>query len=215
VNAEYLDMTTANPIVARFTVGARATDLGGGMWHYEYAVYNLNADRSGGSFSVPIPAGAAVTNVGFHAPLYHSGEPFDNTAWNAVVGNGAVTWTPAAFNPAGNANALRWATMYNFRFDANVGPGAGSATLGLFKPGTPASLAVAGLPTPGGVGGACFANCDGSTLAPILNIADFTCFLNRFAAGDSRANCDGSTTIPVLNVADFSCFLNRFAAGCS
>ncbi len=29
------------------------------------------------------------------------------------------------------------------------------------------------------------------------------------------ANCDGSTTPPVLNVLDFTCFLNRFAAGCS
>ena len=29
------------------------------------------------------------------------------------------------------------------------------------------------------------------------------------------ANCDGSTTAPVLNVLDFSCFLNRFAAGCT
>ena len=61
----------------------------------------------------------------------------------------------------------------------------------------------------------CYPNCDASTTAPILNVADFTCFLNRFAAGDSYANCDGSTTVPVLNVADFTCFLNSFAAGCT
>src|SRR5262249_38881975 len=60
----------------------------------------------------------------------------------------------------------------------------------------------------------CYPNCDASTTAPVLNVADFSCFLNRFAAGDSYANCDGSTTTPVLNVSDFSCFLNRFAAGC-
>jgi hypothetical protein len=76
-------------------------------------------------------------------------------------------------------------------------------------------------PTPGtvykfAVGGAtCYPNCDGSTTPPILNVADFSCFLNEFAAGDSHANCDNSTTPPVLNVADFSCFLNAFAAGCS
>ena len=40
-------------------------------------------------------------------------------------------------------------------------------------------------------------------------------FLNRFAAQDTYANCDGSTAPPVLNVIDFTCFLNRFAAGCS
>ena len=63
-------------------------------------------------------------------------------------------------------------------------------------------------------GAACYANCDGSTTAPVLNVADFTCFLQRFAAGESYANCDGSTAPPVLNVADFTCFLQRFAAGC-
>lgn len=62
---------------------------------------------------------------------------------------------------------------------------------------------------------ACYANCDASTVAPILNIADFDCFLNHFAAGDAYANCDSSTTPPVLNVSDFVCFLNKFAAGCT
>jgi hypothetical protein len=60
----------------------------------------------------------------------------------------------------------------------------------------------------------CYANCDGSTAAPVLNVLDFNCFLNRFAAGEPYANCDGSTAAPVLNVLDFNCFLNRFGAGC-
>jgi hypothetical protein len=60
----------------------------------------------------------------------------------------------------------------------------------------------------------CYANCDGSNAAPILNVQDFSCFLQRFAGGDPYANCDGSTAPPVLNVADFSCFLQRFAQGC-
>ena len=29
----------------------------------------------------------------------------------------------------------------------------------------------------------CYANCDASTLTPVLNVNDFTCFLNRYAAG--------------------------------
>jgi hypothetical protein len=65
-----------------------------------------------------------------------------------------------------------------------------------------------------GGGGGCYANCDDSTTAPVLNVADFTCFLQRFAAGESYANCDQSTTVPVLNVADFTCFLQSFASGC-
>lgn len=64
-------------------------------------------------------------------------------------------------------------------------------------------------------GSPCYANCDGSTTPPVLNVGDFACFLNAFASGESYANCDGSTTPPVLNVSDFSCFLNAFAAGCS
>jgi hypothetical protein len=60
----------------------------------------------------------------------------------------------------------------------------------------------------------CYANCDQSTTEPTLNIADFACFLARFADADPYANCDQSTTDPILNIADFTCFLIRFAAGC-
>jgi len=60
----------------------------------------------------------------------------------------------------------------------------------------------------------CYANCDGSTASPVLNIADFTCFMNRFIAGQAYANCDQSTTEPVLNILDFLCFQSRFVAGC-
>jgi trimeric autotransporter adhesin len=69
----------------------------------------------------------------------------------------------------------------------------------------------------------CYANCDGSTIEPVLNVEDFTCFINEFAIGQSLppaqqvghyANCDASTTPPVLNVEDFTCFINAFAAGC-
>jgi hypothetical protein len=63
-------------------------------------------------------------------------------------------------------------------------------------------------------GSACYANCDNSTTAPVLNVQDFTCFLQRYAAGDTYANCDNSTQPPVLNVQDFTCFLQRYAAGC-
>jgi hypothetical protein len=77
----------------------------------------------------------------------------------------------------------------------------------------------------GSVGGSapCYANCDGSTVQPVLNVDDFTCFVNAFAQAQSLpaaqqvtayANCDGSTVTPVLNVDDFTCFINRYAQGC-
>ncbi len=69
--------------------------------------------------------------------------------------------------------------------------------------------------TPGSGPTPCYANCDGSTTAPLLTANDFQCFLNKFASGDTYANCDQSTAAPVLTANDFQCFLNRFAAGCS
>src|SRR5690606_39193184 len=69
----------------------------------------------------------------------------------------------------------------------------------------------------------CYANCDGSTIEPLLNVDDFTCFINEYAAAQSLpheqqvehyANCDGSTVGPALNVDDFTCFINEYAAGC-
>ena len=60
----------------------------------------------------------------------------------------------------------------------------------------------------------CYANCDSSTIAPILNVNDFVCFTNRFASGSPYANCDNSTLAPILNVNDYICFNNRFAVGC-
>jgi len=47
-----------------------------------------------------------------------------------------------------------------------------------------------------------------------LTIADFSAFLVVFAQQSPRANCDGSTALPTLNVQDFTCFLQRYAAGC-
>jgi len=75
-----------------------------------------------------------------------------------------------------------------------------------------ASFGMSAVLTPPSV---CYADCDGSTTQPILNVADFTCFLQRYAANDPYANCDASTVPPTLNVADFACFLQKYAAGCS
>lgn len=61
---------------------------------------------------------------------------------------------------------------------------------------------------------ACPANCDGSSVPPVLDVNDFVCFQNRYAAGSSLANCDGSTAPPVLNINDFVCFQRAYAAGC-
>lgn len=137
----------------RFLIGAKATNLGGGQYHYEYAIQNLNSDRSGGSFTIPLPPGAIVTNVGFRDVDYHSGDPYDNTDWSFTVSASGITWnSPATYAQNQNSNALRWDTIYNFRFDANVPPSGGVATLGLFKPGTPSSATFGTvIPSPDGL----------------------------------------------------------------
>jgi hypothetical protein len=123
-------------------LAARATLVSGNVYHYEYALFNMNSQRSGQSFTVPIPPGTTVTNVGFHDVDYHSGEPFGPTDWTPTVGAASVGWATQTFTENANANALRWGTLYNFRFDADVPPGTGSITLGLFQPGTPAAVNV-------------------------------------------------------------------------
>jgi hypothetical protein len=124
-------------------LSADATDLGGGVWHYEYALYNMNSDRSFSSFAVPSSPGLVVTNIGFRDVPYHSGDGFnsspttpvnfDGTDWAQSSNGSVVSWTMVPATPLGNSNALRWGTMYNFRFDANSPPTTGSITLGLFK----------------------------------------------------------------------------------
>ena len=140
------------PNEGRFFVGSKATDLGNGNWRYDYAVYNLNSHRSGGSFFVPLPPGATVSGIGFHDVDYHSGEPFANTDWVSTVNANGVTWSsPQTFAQNANTNALRWGTMYNFWFTANLSPGTSDIALGLFRPGSPTAIAAsATVPAPCG-----------------------------------------------------------------
>jgi hypothetical protein len=213
-NADYLDSSLGAPgLTARFVVGCKVTSNANGTYHYEYAVYNHNADRSGGSFSIPVPAGVQVTNIAFHGVFAHSGEPYPNTAttpdnWTGSVSGGALTWsapeTYAAPN-GDNGNAIRWGTMYNFRFDANIAPTLGTANIGLWKPGTPAAVtaAVQVPSTP-----VCRADFNGDGT---VNVQDFLAFLSAYAAGDLRCDFTGDNHI---NVDDFLGFIAVYAAGC-
>ena len=126
-----------------FIIAAKATDLGGGVWNYEYAVQNLNSHRSARAFTVPIDPAAVVQSTGFHDVNYHSGEPFSGTNWSSSVSNGEVTWTTEDITVDSNANALRWGTVYNFRFVIDRQPHTSSVRIDLFREGTPASVSAA------------------------------------------------------------------------
>jgi hypothetical protein len=211
--AEYLDTSMPGPgIIARFWVAGKATDNGNGTWHYEYAVQNLNADRAGGAFSVPIGPGVVVSNIGFHGVFAHSGEPYPNTAtnpdnWPGSVADNAVRWTtPEAYMPPNgdNANALRWGTMYNFRFDCNAPPSTGTATIGLFKPGAVMAVDAASILVPGAAACPADFNGDGTVTSQ-----DFFDFLQAFFASNADFNRDG-----VTNSQDFFDFLAAFFEIC-
>jgi Dockerin type I domain len=134
VNDEEVTLQNVDiPDEGRLILGYRVTDLGDGTWHYEYALHNLTSDDSVGSFSVPVPLGVELTNVGFHDVDYHSGEIYSLDDWIPTESPGAITWATESFAENPNANALRWGTLYNFRFDANTPPQEATLTLGLFK----------------------------------------------------------------------------------
>jgi hypothetical protein len=128
----------------RFIVGYNVSLNANGTYHYEYAIFNLNSDSAGSSFSVPIAAGVTVTNATFKDIAYHSGEPYDSTDWTITNSGGQLRWQcTQTFAQNANANALRFGTLYNFAFDANSPGVNGDTALGIFKTGT--SIAVRGV----------------------------------------------------------------------
>ncbi len=133
------------------TVAYRVTNPSSGVWHYEYAVFNQNIDRAIRTFSIPVGSGVSITNIGFHAPPQQPGNTFDgtfnnegfsNAPWSSINSGGTLEWSTETFAQNPNANAIRWGTMYNFRFDSDQPPVEGSATLGFFKTGSPITVSV-------------------------------------------------------------------------
>jgi hypothetical protein len=129
----------------------KVTNPSPGVWHYEYALYNENLDRAIQSFSVPVLAGANISNIGFHAPPQEPGWANDGTfnnqgyssaAWTVTHGSDSITWNCETFAQNQNANAIRWGTLYNFRFDADQPPRDANAAVGYYKTGSPGSVAI-------------------------------------------------------------------------
>lgn len=96
----------------RFFVGVKVTPLGGGNYHYEYAVHNVDNNRGGASFRVPIDASAVASNFTFGDI---DSDPLNN--WTAARVGNEVVFTAPSNNPQ------NWNTIYNFGFDANFAPG--------------------------------------------------------------------------------------------
>jgi len=134
-------------------MGYKVTNPSAGVWHYEYALYNQNLDRAIQSFSVPLGPGANISNIGFHAPRQHPGWAHDgtqgdagysNSPWDVTQDASSVTWSTETFATNQNANAIRFATLYNFRFDADQRPETTNATVGFFRTGSPTTVEIQG-----------------------------------------------------------------------
>ncbi len=134
------------PNDGRMILGFKVTEtVPGSLWHYEYALYNMNSDRGAQLVNVPASMTSVISNLGFHDVDYHSGEPYSNTDWASAVNDDGVTWLTQSHASNPNANAIRWGSTYNFRFDCDRPPYPGTIKIGLFKPGSPANQNVAAL----------------------------------------------------------------------
>ncbi len=154
--ASFAEINPAPGVDGIGTVAYKVTNTSPGVWHYEYAVYNQNLDRAIQSFGVPAGAGVTLSNIGFHAPPQHPGSSNDGTVgsagfssapWAQTQNGGMMTWSSETFAQNPNANAIRWGTMYNFRFDSNRPPQTTTATIGFYKTGEPITVQVQA-PTP-------------------------------------------------------------------
>lgn len=205
-----VEIVTADvPGEGRFYVASKVTPLGNGTWRYAYAIFNLNSHRSAGLFNVPAPASTTVTGVGFHDVDYHSGEPFDNTDWNWAVDSSGVTWaSPQTYAQNQNSNALRFGTMYTYWFDADLGPVAGDAKIGLFRPGDPAQILVS-TRVPGACAGDCFVDARRDGL-------DVQKFLDCVMGGGSNCVCGDFSAVGAATFGDIGDFVNAllFAPNC-
>ncbi len=122
-------------------VARKVTNPSAGVWHYEYAVHNMNSDRAADRLAIQFSGATTFENIGFHDVDSHSNEPYDTTDWSNTVTADELRWDSPSFSPAENANAIRWASMYNFWFDADRPPTEiATHVLGLFEAGTPTEV---------------------------------------------------------------------------
>jgi hypothetical protein len=234
-------VTRQIPVNGRFQVASKVTDLGNGTWSYEYAVMNLNVHRGASAFVVGTRGASGVTSIGQSAPMYHSGDRIDNSAWTTTQGAGYVAWNvqttfpgtvtmPGA--PAGSATLsgveakyIRWGALHNYRFVSSKPPVTGYARMKLGRaPAGPTgfqgdTLVVNGLAVPAG----CLADIAGANQSAggdgALTADDIIVFLGAYFGGDLWASDvagPNQSTSPdaALTADDIIVFLNGYFSGC-
>ena len=159
----------------------------------------------------------------------HPEAEFDTTAFTTTPGPGAINHYSLDLNtplslPANTAINPRWfiaiiglTHQAYYTWNWSQGTGGSTRTFQFIRGSGPQFrlLSEGRALVLGAAGGACYANCDGSSGSPVLTANDFQCFINLFASASTAANCDGSTGSPMLTANDFQCFINSYAMGCS
>ncbi|HEX5052932.1 MAG TPA: hypothetical protein VFZ65_14240 [Planctomycetota bacterium] len=108
----------------QFGIAVKVTGPTNGLYHYEYAVQNIDNNRGSAAFRLPVCAGARVQNLGFRDI---DANPLND--WTTSVTNTEIAFLAAA------GNSQRWNQLFNFWFDCDVAPVAGSATFDEATPG--------------------------------------------------------------------------------
>ena len=121
-------------------LSSKATDLGGGMYHYEYALYNFDSDRRIRSITMPVDLASQVTNVEFN-----DGDLDPTNDWAATVLSDQVTFETSVYEEGVPSNALMFELLFNFRFDADAPPQSLDLALGVYKPGNPTEITAEGV----------------------------------------------------------------------
>lgn len=126
-------------------LAVKTTDLGGGVWRYDYAVMNLDFARAvtEGSapnvrvvsnqgfdrFSVAMPAGAVVS-----ATRFSDGDVDAGNDWPVSTAGATVSWSA----PAGGST-LDWGTLYLFSMTVDRAPATINAELRVAQAGSPSA----------------------------------------------------------------------------
>ena len=176
-------------------VGVRVFDNEDGTWRYEYAIHNLNSDRSIDSFSIPLGDCVEVSDIGFHDVNHASGEVIDGTDWAVAVSPTEISWSTNTYDENEWANAIRWGSMYNFYFTANEPPSDVALTLGLFKPGNEPSVEhIAAAP-------ACQVACEGDVDGSgSVGIADMLQLIGDWGSNNAESDINGDGQVDVTDL---------------
>ncbi len=117
-------------------LAVQVTPVAGGLWRYEYALFNWTLDRKVDSFSLPISTGLAM------GASFHDIDDQAANDWVVSKAQGNLAWAFPGVFLAGHkvAGPLEFGTLYNFGFTSDKPPAVRNAVLGIHEAGAGGDL---------------------------------------------------------------------------